>query len=195
MKRFRRIFLSFLMLLIVIFATTGIYIWNYGKKDECNPADAAIVLGAAIEDNKPTPVFRERINHGIYLYQNGFADYLIFTGGIGENDSLSEAFVAKQYAMEMGVPEADIFIEEISLITEQNMEQAKLIMDEHNLETAIIVSDPLHMCRAMRMANDYGIAAISSPTPTTMYRSFSTQLPFLAREVVLYIGYGFISLF
>jgi hypothetical protein len=33
------------------------------------------------------------------------------------------------------------------------------------------------------MANDVGIAVVSSPTPTSMYRWLVTQLPFLAREV------------
>jgi len=57
------------------------------------------------------------------------------------------------------------------------------------MDTAIIVSDPLHMKRAILMAKDYGIEACSSPTPTTMYKSAKTQIPFLAREVFFYIGY------
>ncbi len=68
-------------------------------------------------------------------------------------------------------------------------------MEEHALDTAIIVSDPLHMKRAMLMAEDYGICAYSSPTPTTMYRSAKTQIPFLAREVFFYIGYSIVRLF
>ncbi|WP_342345438.1 hypothetical protein [Snodgrassella alvi] len=34
-------------------------------------ADAAIVLGAAAWDKRPSPVFRERINHAINLYRAG----------------------------------------------------------------------------------------------------------------------------
>ena len=68
-------------------------------------------------------------------------------------------------------------------------------MDAHSMNTAIIVSDPLHMKRAMLMANDYGITAYSSPTPTSMYRSAKTQLPFLGREVFFYIGYSVVRLF
>lgn len=44
-------------------------------------ADAAVVLGAAAWGNKPSPVFRERIAHGIDLYRNGTVGKLIFTGG------------------------------------------------------------------------------------------------------------------
>jgi uncharacterized SAM-binding protein YcdF (DUF218 family) len=47
----------------------------------------------------------------------------------------------------------------------------------------LIVSDPLHMRRAMAMAEAEGFDAFPAPTPTTRYRSLGTQLPFLAREV------------
>jgi uncharacterized SAM-binding protein YcdF (DUF218 family) len=45
------------------------------------------------------------------------------------------------------------------------------------------VSDPLHMKRAMMMADDLDIAAVSSPTPTSRYRSLKTKLGFLLREL------------
>ena len=184
-----------LLIGILGFTITGVCVWNYADTDETRQADVAIVLGAAVEDNAPTPVFRERINHGIWLYKNGYVPYLIFTGGIGADDSLSEAYVAKEYARSMGVPEEVIFIEEFSLITEENMENAKVIMEETGFETALIVSDPLHMKRAMVMAQDYGITAYSSPTRTSMYKSLQTKLPFWARETVMLIGYEIVSIF
>lgn len=163
--------------------------------DEKTHCDAAIVLGAATTDGEVSPVCRKRINHGIWLYGNGYVDYLIMIGGVGEGNDTSDAYAAKQYAIKQGVPEYVIFIEEKSTITEENLEFAKMIMETHSMNTAIIVSDPLHMKRAMQMANDYGITAYSSPTPTTMYRSAKTQIPFLAREVFFYIGYSIVRLF
>ena len=62
-------------------------------------------------------------------------------------------------------------------------------------ETAIIVSDPLHMKRAMLLAEDAGIKAYSSPTPSTRYVSLRTKIPFLARETFYYIGYQWYRLF
>ena len=182
--------------LIILFAIiTAVNITHYGKVDEKAHCDVAIILGAATSDGEVSPVYRERINHGIWLYENGYVDYLILTGGIGNGNEISDAFAAKQYAIKKGVPEQVIFIEEKSTITEENLEHAKAIMDEHSLDTAIIVSDPLHMKRAMLMASDYGIDACSSPTPTTMYRSAKTQIPFLAREVFFYIGYSIVRVF
>ena len=182
-------------LLILCAIITAVSIAQYGKLDEKARCDVAIVLGAATSDGEVSPVYRERINHGIWLYENGYVDYLILTGGISKGNKMSDASAAKQYAIEKGVPEQVILIEEESTITEENLEHAKAIMDEYSLDTAIIVSDPLHMKRAMLMANDYGIEACSSPTQTTMYRSAKTQLPFLAREVFFYIGYSIVRVF
>ena len=183
----------FLIMIWVIIAAVRIV--QYGKLDEKTNCDVAIVLGAATSSRGVSPVYRERINHGIWLYENGYVDNLLLTGGIGEGRKRSDASIAKQYAMESGIPEKAILIEEESAITEENLEYAKAIMDDHSLDTAIIVSDPLHMKRTMLMAKDYGIHGYSSPTPTTMYRSAKTQIPFLAREVFFYIGYWIVRPF
>lgn len=185
--------IAFLIVLCAIIA--AVQIVQYGKLDSKTKCDVAIVLGAATSGEEVSPVYRERINHGIWLYENGYVDYLVLTGGVGEGNEKSDAFVAKQYAVENGVPEQAILIEERSTITEENLEYAKAIMDAHSMNTAIIVSDPLHMKRAMLMANDYGITAYSSPTPTTMYKSTKTQIPFLARELFFYVGYSIVRVF
>jgi uncharacterized SAM-binding protein YcdF (DUF218 family) len=152
-------------------------------------------LGAATTDGVVSPVYRERINHGIWLYENGYVDYLILTGGTGDGNAISDALAAKNYAIGMGIPDHKILIEEQSTITEENLQNAKKIMDENALETAIIVSDPLHMKRAMLMAKDYGITAYTSPTTTSMYKSLKTKIPFLLREEFFYIGYRIVRIF
>lgn len=158
-------------------------IWHYGTQDNAAPAACIIVLGAAVQGNEPTPVFAERIRHAVSLYQRGLAAKIIFTGGRGEGDAHSESSVASRFAVQLGVPPDAIHREENSHTTQQNMVEAAAIMRQYGLDSAIVVSDPLHLKRAMWMADDAGIAAVSSPTPTSMYRSLATQLPFLAREV------------
>lgn len=192
---FRLIYLFLVLLILFYLIFTAISIVSYGKIDEKANSDVAIILGASTSNGEVSPVYRERINHGIWLYENDYVDYLILTGGIGEGNNVSDAYIAKQYALSKSVPEQAIFIEEKSTITEENLENAKSIMDENSFDTAIIVSDPLHMKRAMLMADDYGIDACSSPTQTTMYRSFKTKFPFLVREEFFYIGYSIVRVF
>lgn len=51
---------------------------------------------------------------------------------------------------------------------------------------AVLVSDPLHLRRAAAMADRLGIDAVTSPTPTTRYKSLPKKLGFLFREVLFY---------
>ena len=194
-KTFRLIFLFLISIILFYLIFTAINIVNYGKIDEKAHSNVAVVLGAGTSNGEVSPVYRERINHGIWLYESGYVDNLILTGGIGEGNNVSDAYIAKQYAISKSVPEQAIFIEEKSTITEENLENAKAIMNENSFNTAIIVSDPLHMKRAMLIAGDYGIDACSSPTPTTMYRSFKTKITFLVREEFFYIGYSIVRVF
>ena len=188
-KRFKKIVLCIALLLFLYIVGTAISIVKYGETDEKKSVDVAIVLGAATSNGEVSPVYRERINHGIWLYENGYAEYLILTGGKAQGNEMSDACVAKRYAISQGVPAEVIYIEEVSTITEENLQEAKKIMKDNDWTDALVVSDPLHMKRAMLMAKDFGIDAYSSPTPTTMYQSWKTKLPFLAREEFFYIGY------
>lgn len=173
---------SFLLMCAWLIAVSG-NIWHYGTQDHAAPVDCIIVLGAAVQGNEPTPVFAERIRHAVNLYQRGLAEKIIFTGGTGAGNQHSESSVARTFAQRLGIPDTAIYSEKSSHTTQQNLAEAAALMQQHGLHSAIIVSDPLHLKRAMWMANDAGIKAVSSPTPTSMYRSRATQLPFLAREV------------
>lgn len=174
---------------LIYLAVTTAGIVAFSGKDETRQADAAIVLGASVYDNSPSPVFCERINHAVDLYNDGRVGIIIMTGGVGEGNIRSEADIAREYAEQKGVPADAILTEESSRVTAENLANAKQIMDDHGLKTALIVSDPLHMKRAMLYAHDLGIRAYSSPTPTSLYRSWKTKLPFLMREELYYVGY------
>lgn len=177
----------FVILLYVIANAFSIY--GYGYRGDKRESDVAIILGASTDSDGVSPVYKERINHGIWLCNNGYAKYIILTGGKGRGNDFSDAYKAKEYALSQGISEEKIMLEEKSSITQDNLKYSKEIMDENNLNSCIIVSDPLHMKRAMLMAEDYEKNTWPSPTPTTRYRSWKTKLPFLFRELFFYIGY------
>lgn len=172
-----------------------ISICAYSVRDESQKADVVIVLGAAAYDGGVSPVYRERLNHGIDLYRQGLAEKMIVTGGTAEGNQHSDAYTAREYVLSQGIPKEDVLMEETSVVTQENLENSKVLMDENGWQSAIIVSDPLHMKRAMLLAEDTGIEACSSPTPTTMYRSFKTKIPFLMRELFYYVGYKWYRIF
>ena len=191
----KKLLIFIIGIIIAYIVITAANICLYSKVDEKQPADVAIILGASASDEKVSPVFQERINHGISLYQNKYVKKLIFTGGTGKGNQNSDAYIAMQYAIKQGVPEDDILLEEMSAITQENIKNAKIIMDNNSYHTAILVSDPLHMKRAMLMAKDNKIECYSSPTPTTKYITLKSTLPFLLREVFFYAGYKICAVF
>ncbi|MBD2567170.1 YdcF family protein [Anabaena lutea] len=183
------VILSLISALLIAIASTATNIYFYGNNYTPIRADAAIVLGAAVWGKQPSPVFRERINHAINLYQNGYVRTLIFTGGVGNGDELAEALVGKLYAVSKGVKSSDILIETTSRTTSQNLQNASELVANYQFKKILIVSDPLHLKRAVLMARNLGLDAQPSPTPTTRYQSLNSQLPFLIRETYFYFVY------
>lgn len=99
------------------------------------------------------------------------------------------------YAIKNGVATQDIFIEEKSKITQENLAFAKEIILQNNFSKILLVSDPLHMKRSMMMAKDLNLEAYSSPTTTSKYQSTKAKFIFLLRETFFYIAYQVYNFF
>ncbi len=192
---FKKSILYGLVPILGYYLFTGFSIYYFSKKDQTQKADAAIVLGTAVWGDEPSPVFKERIRHGIWLYENQYVEYLIFTGGKGEGKKYSEAEIARKFAIENGVPENNIFTEEKSTITDENLIFSKPILEKNDFSKVLIVSDPLHMKRAMTMAENQNINAYSSPTRTSRFQTFGKKAGFALRESFFLIGYQLHQLF
>ncbi|KAF1704669.1 protein sanA-like protein [Pseudoxanthomonas kaohsiungensis] len=174
-----------LLALAWLLGVAGWIVW-VGQRDQAAQADAIIVLGAAAYHKNPSPVFKERINHGLDLYRRGYAPVLLFTGGYGNGAPFAESQVARKYALQQGIPDSAIMIEAVSRNTRENLLQARKLMQERGLHRVIVVSDPLHMSRALRLSRELGIDAVGSPTPSTRFRTVHTQWRFLLQEVYFF---------
>ncbi len=179
------------IILIIWLVVLGVEVSQYSEQSSSKKTDAAVVLGAAVYRSRPSPVFRERINHAIELYRSGQVEAIIFTGGVGSRDEISEGEAGRQYALSAGIPDEAIFIETTSRNTYQNLANAQEIITAQGFEHVLVVSDPLHMRRAMTYAEDIGMDAEPSPTTTSRYRSFEFRMRFLFREVYFLALYRF----
>ncbi len=145
--------------------------------------ETAIVLGAAVVGDVPSPVFAARLDHASALYREGRAARIVVTGGRSPEDAVSEAEAGAAYLQASGIPAAAILRENRSRTTRQNLDNAAAVLGEARKQPVLIISDPLHMRRAMGMAAAAGLNAQPSPTPSSRYKSPATKLPFLTREV------------
>jgi uncharacterized SAM-binding protein YcdF (DUF218 family) len=141
-------------------------IWEQAGQDDRSPADAIVVMGAAQYDGRPSPVFAARLDHAIDLFHEGVAPTLIVTGGKADGDRTTEADAARSYAVACGVPADAILGEDRSRSTLESIRGVAHVMGGAGLHSALFVSDPTHMLRVLRMADDLGIDAHGSPTRT-----------------------------
>jgi uncharacterized SAM-binding protein YcdF (DUF218 family) len=180
-----------LLLLIAVlgFVSVACEIVSYGNLPVGTRADAAVVLGAAAWGHKPSPVYRERINEAISLYKAGRVRYLVFTGGTPEPGYPAEGEVGRKFAIEHGIPAAAVLYEGTSRTTWQNLSNARELLAPAGIETVLLVSDPLHMRRAMAMAASLGLQAAPAPTSSSRFQSLVSRGEFLWRESWLYLDY------
>jgi uncharacterized SAM-binding protein YcdF (DUF218 family) len=156
-----------LLAIVLVAGYATFRVWSEGQRDDRQPSDAIVVMGAAQYDGRPSPVFAARIDHAIDLFRAGVAQRLVVTGGKQEGDRTTEAATARAYAIARGVPAAAILAEDRSRTTLESIHALRTLMGEHGLRSAVFVSDRPHMLRVLRMAADDGITAYGSPTTTS----------------------------
>lgn len=153
--------------LVVVGAYASFRIWQQGDRDERQPADAIVVLGAAQYDGRPSPVLGARLDHAVGLYHAGIARFLVVTGGKAEGDRTTEAAAARRYAIDAGVPEEAILVEGQGRTTLESLRAVGEMFRARGLSSAVFVSDRTHMLRVLRIGSDQGIAGFGSPTTTS----------------------------
>ncbi len=183
------------MVLLLSLTLGGIWIFHslsivfFDSKWDGTNADCAIILGAAIWGDVPSPVYRARLDYAIQLAQENHVKRLIFTGGVGYEKKLSEGEVGKNYALKRGLKEDTLFVENQSRTTKQNIVNSLPILQQQQCSRILIVSDPYHLKRAVEIAQDLHLNAHPAATPSTMFRSWKTKLEFLISETYYLLQY------
>lgn len=173
----------------------GFRVWDQSHQDEVFRADAIVVLGAAQYNGSPSPIFKARLDHALYLYEEGLADTVVVTGGKAAGDQFTEAHAGTQYLLDANIPETAILAESRGTTTYESLEAVRKIAAANEIETALFVSDPLHSERIKRMATDLGFGeAYTSPANyTQLERSRQTKLRELVHEVLSLLAYQFLQ--
>ena len=144
-------------------------------------ADAIVVLGnnpPVDPDGNVRPETRRRVEAGVEVYQQGMAPVMLMSGGPA--GALIESEVMRKLAIELGVPEAAIWIEPRSTSTIENARYSvKLLRNRLRKKdvSVIVVSSPYHTERARMLFECYGIdvQTFGSKVPdSTSYAFFFT---------------------
>ena len=141
--------------------------------------DHIVVLGAGLSGTKPTPLLRSRIDKGIQVYRNNPGSKLIFSGGQGKDEVISEACAMSGYAISQGVPDTDILLEDRSCNTDENIRfSAELMKKDQPDRTSsfAIVTSSYHLMRALMIAKRNKLRCIGYGAKTRLYFTLNAFL-------------------
>jgi uncharacterized SAM-binding protein YcdF (DUF218 family) len=195
MRLKQRIYIILPLTILGYFVLNSISIYKFSSTYFEHKSDVAIVLGAATSEGNLSSFFKDRINHSLFLYKKGVVNKISFTGGFGKGQKKSNSQIAKNYALKNGVPNYSITKEEKSQFTIQNIIESKIIMDAIGLKTVLIITDPFHMKRAIKLTENSGIDCKPSPTQATKYQSTYPKTKRLLYETFFFTLREIVSLF
>ncbi|MCG3164730.1 MAG: hypothetical protein POELPBGB_00489 [Bacteroidia bacterium] len=106
------------------------------------PYDAIIVPGFPYEKSADlSVVYKIRIFWAYHLYNEGIAKNIIFSGSAVHTPYV-EAKIMAEYAKQMGIPEANIFIEDSAEHSTENLFYSYQLAQRHGFEKVAVATDP-----------------------------------------------------
>lgn len=172
-----------LLLVVAYLGITFAQVWAAAHRDEAQPAQAIVVLGAAQYNGRPSPVLEGRLRHVIALYEQGIAPLVVVTGGAIEGDRFTEASASATYLHEHGVPGAAVERETTGDTSYESLASTARFLRDRDISRVVLVSDPFHAFRIGEISEEVGLDAVVSPTPVSAI-SGSREWRYLLRETI-----------
>ncbi len=137
--------------MLILYLSAYTYVHESFEGNAEFPVDCAIVFGAAVyRGSYPGPAIVRRVAAAADLYRNENVKRLILSGGRGEGNAQSEAFVMRREALKQGVDMRDIVIEEQSRSTAENLHFTRNLTSD--CSSVVAISDQYHLGRIRLLA-------------------------------------------
>lgn len=143
--------------------------------------DYVVVLGAGLLGKQVTPLLAARITRGIEIYKKNPGSKIIMSGGQGPGEDIPEAEAMAKYAENLGIPKADIIIENKSKTTNENLRFSHNLMKPNS--RFCIVTNSYHVYRALVLAKRQGLKCIGYGAKTKWYFTLNA----FVREFIAYL--------
>lgn len=129
-----------------------------------SPRDGAtvIVLGSKIHGDQPSRMLRQRLDEAADRLSEDPTAHCVVSGGLGEGETYTEAYVMKKYLVEQRGIDADrIACENASTDTYENLHLSMDVIRAHGWSTDVVIATQVfHQYRARRLAFDAGATAV-----------------------------------
>lgn len=145
--------------------------------------DYIIVLGAGIKGEQVPPLLASRIDQGIEILKKNPKALLIMSGGQGKGEDIPEGEAMARYAINKGIDESKIIIENKSTNTKENLLFSSKLMTKESPRVGFVTTS-YHVFRALILAKDLGIRCIGFGSVTKWYFTLNA----LIREFIGYLS-------
>ncbi len=194
-KLLRRIITALIVLVIIVPLYVASQIWWTAHHPSIKESAAIVVLGAAQDNGKPTPILAERITQARLAYQAGLAPLIITVGGGQKGDLSTEAAASRNTLIAQRIPKKHVVSIPVGKDTLTSTVAYVSYMKVHHLASVIIATDPYHCYRAMTEARDQGIAASCAQAQSGPGSLKATGLRYIFRETAAYLAYETVGRF
>jgi len=179
---------------IIVFSVSYTFFFDeYDYTNVDNRCDYGIILGAAVwSDNRPSPIFKGRIEKGAILYKAQMIERIQLTGGNAPGE-ISEAKAAHDYLIEKyNIASRDILIEEVTSTTNEQLRYIKTHFSKNNNNLDFVfISDSFHLKRIEEMIDFYEINA--KVVPSEYKLNFQKSLYYRLRDSIGLILFWFFA--
>jgi uncharacterized SAM-binding protein YcdF (DUF218 family) len=188
-KFIRRIISFVLLLIIVIPLYVAGSIWYSARNSSPVESDVILVMGAAQFDGRPSEVLQSRLQESLKVYKAGFAPRIYTVGSGAPGDRTTEAAASRAWLIENGVKRSNISSIAKGRDTLESTQAYAEAMKKAKLSSVVIVTDPYHCYRSMKMAKDLGLIPSCAPVETGPASVANSGYKYLARESGAYLAY------
>ncbi len=176
MKKLKKIIFS---IAVSIFAFVFFHLgWLIidGLIDEIEDVEVIVVLGNKVnEDGTLSKRLKSRLDKAIKIYEKGFADKIIVSGGLGKEGFL-EGDVMQEYLISKKIPEENIIVDNKgnnTYLTARNVKKLRY-------EKVLIVTNYYHIIRTEMIFENMGMKVYSAKAdmwpelrdPYSIFREF-----------------------
>lgn len=171
MKTFLRVVLYAAAAGVLVCLFLGFVILRFSSAAAPVKSDCIIILGCKVKGSELSPFLIARTDEGLRLYNEGYGEYIIVSGGRGPGEDITEAQAMKDYLVGKGVEPSRIIIEDKSTSTYTNIKYSSEVMKQRGMKSAVIVSNKYHLRRASLMAKSEGIEGSCSGVFVSDYKT------------------------
>jgi len=153
----------------------------FGMTDYRRPADVAVVFGARVyADGSLSQALGDRVRTACSLYQDGLVRKVVMSGGPRDGE-IHETEGMRRMALHLGVPEADILVDERGLNTQATVRSTCGIFAARGLATVLVVSHFYHLPRIKLAYQRQGWEVYT--VPARQARPLTALPLYMAREI------------